>query len=92
MAEVGLVVGEAEVASLNSTVHLPWDSWEELHCGGGVWGGGGEGEGGRGRKGEGEREGRERGGEGREGEGREDTIAIKYLTRRLSDDMHVTCT
>ena len=71
MAEVGLVVGEAEVASLDSTVHLPWDSWEELHCGGGVWGG--------------ERE-------DRGGEGREDTIAIKYLTRRLSDDMHVTCT
>ena len=89
MAEVGLVVGEAEVASLDSTVHLPWDSWEELHCGGGVWGGGGEGEGREGR--EGERERRERGGKGRGGEGREDTIAIKYLTRRLSDGMHMTC-
>ena len=44
VAEVGLVVGEAEVASLDSTVDLPWDSWEELHCGGGVWGGGGGGE------------------------------------------------
>ena len=51
-----------------------------------VGAGSGEGER-RERRGEG-KGGKGRGGQGRRGEG--DTIAIKYLNRRLSDNMHMT--
>ena len=57
MAEVGLVVGEAEVAPLDSTVHLHRDHREELRGLPRVWEGRGRGGGGGRRKGEGKGEG-----------------------------------